>query len=184
MLHKTFLLTGELETETAVRAFAVSRESSKCFLSQEVRSSAKLRDAATCLSIADFPDTFNPDSRTRAMLFLIPDCAARPMPDSRSPAMSFSFPDYAKWAMTDSRPSVIFFSIPDYARDANSEIRIPAQTKENPVTRTGLGEYEMQRTAANYWTLAVLFTAPRSSRCSSPKARLPDFSSGCFSKTT
>ena len=31
----------------------------------------------------------------------------------------------------------------------NSDIRIPAQTKENPVTRTGLGGYEMQRTRSD-----------------------------------
>ena len=81
----------------------------------------------------------NPDSRTRAMLFLIPDCAARPMPDSRSPAMSFSFPDCAKWAMPDSRPGAIFFSIPDYARELFPKSESLRKQKEKPVTRTGLG---------------------------------------------
>jgi hypothetical protein len=82
----------------------------------------------------------NPDSRTRAMLFLIPDCVTRAMPDSRSPAMSFSFPDYAKWANPDSRPGVIYFSIPDYARELIPKSESLPQTKENPVTRTGVGK--------------------------------------------
>jgi hypothetical protein len=74
----------------------------------------------------------NPDSRTRAMLFLIPDCVTRAMPDSRSRAMSFSFPDYAKWAMPDSRPCVIFFSIPDYARELIPKSESLRKQKKTP----------------------------------------------------
>ena len=118
------------------------------------------------------------------MLFLIPDCVARQMPDSRSPAMSFSFPDYAKWAMTDSRPGVISFSIPDYARELIPKSESLRKQKKPRHADGAWGKRDTGEMAENYWTLAVLFTAPRSSRCSSPNARLPDFSSGCFSKTT
>src|SRR5208337_4351990 len=92
-------------------------ENRQVFPAQEFCSSKMPYRVHHPLPIEDFADEFNPDSRTRAMLFLIPDCAARQMPDSRSPAMSFSFPDYAKWAMTDARPGVTSFSIPDYARE-------------------------------------------------------------------
>jgi len=74
------------------------------------------------------------------MLFLIPDCVARPMPDSRSPAMSFSFPDYAKWAMTDLRPGAIFFSIPDYARELIPKSESLRKQKKTPSCGRGLGK--------------------------------------------
>ncbi len=155
----------------------------KCFYRK------KFTPPGSCVNCNTFVDRgfakyVYPDSRTRAMLFLIPDCVARPMPDSRSPAMCFSFPDYAKWAMTDSRPGVISFSIPDYARELIPKSESLRKRKKTPSRGRGLGDTRCRERAAIYWTLAVLFTAPRSSRCSSLKARLPDFSSGCFSKTT
>jgi len=58
------------------------------------------------------------------------------------------------------------------------------RARKSPVVVTGLEKARYRGMAENYWPLAVLFTAPRSSRCSSLKARLPDFSSGCFSNTT
>ena len=145
-----------------------------------------LRDAvsrASSLLIADSADAPNPDSRARAMLFLIPDCVARAMPDSRSRAMSFSFPDHAKSLIPDSRPSPMSFSIPDSAGAPFPDVVPVDRARKSPAV-TGLGDTRYRGIAENYWRLAVLFTAPRSSRCSSPDARLPDFSSGCFSKTT
>lgn len=87
---------------------------------------------ATRLSIADFPNTFDPDSRTREMLFLIPDCVARPMPDSRSPTMFFSFPDHAKSTILDWRPSPMSFSIPDSAGAPFPDIVLVDRARKSP----------------------------------------------------